>query len=218
MNAVEYDCVFVSVEYRTGPEAKFPKGMEDMAAVVRHVHANAESLGINKERIVLWGTSMGTSHALGAAKILAAAGEADLVKVLILKEPVIYGKALDVPDEELNEDEKKNHVKIIYSNVFTYNADDKEKQLAERDPSIMVGRMSDEEVAKLPMSIVITSEFDWSQRDALVFADRLKSAGRLLELGNTASAIQGFENIMENPISIEFRAQMKEALHHYTKN
>jgi acetyl esterase/lipase len=56
--------VVASVAYRLSGEAKFPAQLQDVNAAVRWVKAQAPSLGIDPNRIVLWGASAGAQISL----------------------------------------------------------------------------------------------------------------------------------------------------------
>lgn len=51
--------VAVTIDYRLSPEATFPAAVHDCKAAVRFLRANAEQLGIDPERIGVWGHSAG---------------------------------------------------------------------------------------------------------------------------------------------------------------
>lgn len=60
----------LSVDYALSPEAKFPRAIEEVAAVVRHVAQHGAGLGLDPARIVLGGDSAGGNLALGTALML----------------------------------------------------------------------------------------------------------------------------------------------------
>jgi acetyl esterase/lipase len=61
--------VVANIEYRLGPAAKYPAGVQDCSLAVRWVRANAKRLGLDPQRIGAWGGSAG-GHLVG---LLAAA-------------------------------------------------------------------------------------------------------------------------------------------------
>src|SRR5579864_3132113 len=63
------EAVIVSVDYRMGPEHRFPAAVEDSMAALEWVHANATSLGADPERLGVHGDSAGANLAAVVAII-----------------------------------------------------------------------------------------------------------------------------------------------------
>ena len=66
--AREADCLVIFVEYRLAPKHPFPAGFDDCHAALRWASANAETLGIDKGRLVVGGDSAGGGLAAGVAQ------------------------------------------------------------------------------------------------------------------------------------------------------
>jgi acetyl esterase/lipase len=75
-------CAVVAVDYRMGPEHRFPAAVEDAVAAVRWVSANARSLAVDAGRLVVAGESAGGNLAAVAAIALRDSGPAIAMQVL----------------------------------------------------------------------------------------------------------------------------------------
>lgn len=66
--------LLVSVDYRMGPEHRFPAAVEDSFAALRWVHAHAASIGADANRLAVGGDSAGANLAAVAAIMARDAG------------------------------------------------------------------------------------------------------------------------------------------------
>ncbi|MCU4677291.1 alpha/beta hydrolase [Catenovulum sp. 2E275] len=86
--AEQHDCTVVVVEYRLAPETAFPGSLEDNYAALSYMYRNAAELGIDKNKIVIMGSSAGGGHA--AMLAIAARDRAEIpVKHQILIYPML---------------------------------------------------------------------------------------------------------------------------------
>jgi acetyl esterase/lipase len=75
MLAADLGCVVASVDYRLAPETRFPGALEDGYAALAWLHAEAETLGVDRARIAIGGESAGASHAARLAILARDRGE-----------------------------------------------------------------------------------------------------------------------------------------------
>jgi acetyl esterase len=89
-------CAVVSVDYRLAPENKFPRAVDDAYASTAWVAANAQTLGIDPNRIAVGGDSAGGNLAAVVCLMARDAGGKPSVKFQLLIYPVTDA-AMDTP-------------------------------------------------------------------------------------------------------------------------
>ena len=173
--ALKSNVVIFNVDYRRPPETKCPNNILDFYEVLKYVVNNSENLGIDVSRIAISGESGGGYICFGTMVLLAQKNESDIVKLAMPIIPMV--------DDD----------SFLYSNPFTYMggasiimrrmwkiiADDLEEQ--KNNPLLFPGKASDEILENMPPTIIWEAEFDLFLNETTRLANRLKSAGRLLE-------------------------------------
>ena len=175
--AVECGVVVFNVDYRLAPETRCPNNIKDYYEVVKYVHKNAKALGIDSSKIVIGGESGGGYICLGSAVLLAQRNESHLVKLAIPS--IAMTDDYHFSDSgPMTEEEKQNTA--VAKKIWQLIAADFETQ--KNDPLLFPGKASDQLLEKFPPTIIEESEFDMFITETTRLANRLRRAGRLLEL------------------------------------
>ncbi len=162
-------CAVVSVDYRMGPEHRFPAAVDDCIAATYWIARNAGSLGIDATRMAVGGDSAGGN--LAAVVSIAARDAGDLPIALQL---LIY-PATDMrrgaPSHTTN-----GQGYMLTSDTMTYfhdhYIDDPKHDLDWRASPLL-----HDDLSKLPPAFVITAGFDPLRDEGLQYAHKLSEAG-----------------------------------------
>merc|ERR1711892_237069 len=165
--------VVFNVDYRLAPETLCPNNVLDFYHSIKYIVANAEKLGIDPKRIAIAGESGGGYVCAGAMVKLAQENESHLVKLAILS------SYHDGPMNGMTQHEKESNG--MMKSIWKVIAGTEEIEDKFDDPLLFPGDANDDILAKMPPTIVWESEFNLYITENFRFANRLRSAGRLLE-------------------------------------
>jgi acetyl esterase/lipase len=167
--------VGVSVEYRLAPETSYPGPLEDCYAALRWTYDHAHKLGIDKERIGIYGLSAGGGLAAALALLARDRGEVPLAFVLLdcpmlderQRTQSINAEGLYVWGSGSNEFGWRSYLGALYGSdeVPAYAA---------------AARAAD--LAGLPPTCVIVGSIDGFRDEDIDYAQRLNQAGVPCEL------------------------------------
>jgi acetyl esterase len=202
-------CAVVSVDYRMGPEHRFPAAVDDSLAATRWVHANAASLQLDPKRLAVGGDSAGGN--LAAVVALTARDSGDLP---ILFQLLIY-PATDQrrgwPSHQTN-----GQGYLLTSDSITYfhdhYIDDPKHDLDWRASPLL-----HQDHGQLPPAFVLIAGYDPLRDEGLAYAQKLTEAGSRAALVNFERQIHGFITmgrvIDEAHVAVQLcAAQLREAL------
>jgi acetyl esterase/lipase len=167
--------VGVSVEYRLAPETPYPGPLDDCYAALRWTYDNAAELGIDNDRLGVYGLSAGGGLAAGLALLARDRGEVPLAFVLLdcpmlddrQQTPSIESEGLYVWGHASNEFGWRSYLGDLYGSddIPPYAAAAREAELA-----------------GLPPTCVIVGSIDGFRDEDIDYAQRLNQAGVPCEL------------------------------------
>lgn len=177
-------CAVVSVDYRMGPEHRFPAAVDDVVAATRHVRDHGAALGVDPKRLAIGGDSAGGNLAAVACLVLREAGEA-LPAFQLLIYPATDMRAV-APSHTTRGDGYLLTRDSIAWYRGQYIADP--AQWADWRASPLLAQSH----AGLPPALVLTAGFDPLCDEGAQYADALSAAGVPAQLVCFERQIHGF--------------------------
>lgn len=182
-NAAE--CIIVAVDYRLGPEHKFPAGVEDAFAATQWVGEHAAELNADPSRIAVGGDSAGGYLAAVVAQLARDKGGPKLVFQLL-----VY-PGVDVTRQRFPSYTENGEGYFLVDKTIVWFQDHYAgANFNEKDP--LVSPLWAEDLEGLPPALVITAEFDPLRDEGKAYADRLKEAGVPVTYTNYDGMIHAF--------------------------
>lgn len=164
-------CAVVAVDYRMGPENRFPAAVDDSFAATRWVHDNAKSLGLDPKRMAVGGDSAGGNLAAVVSVLARDAGDLPLQFQLLIypATDMRRGSASHISNGEgyLLTNDTMEYFQGHY-------VADKSQYLDPRASPLLNGNL-----ANLPPAFVMTAGYDPLRDEGLAYADALSVAGNL---------------------------------------
>lgn len=177
-------CAVVAVDYRLGPEHRFPAAVDDAHAAVRWVRAQAAALGLDGLRLAIGGDSAGGNLAAVTAIAMRLAGEAP-ARLQLLIYPATDMRAV-APSHTAN---AKGYVLTSDTIAYFrghYIADP--AQWADWRASPLLA----EDLSHLPPALVLTAGFDPLRDEGRQYADAQSAAGVATQYVCFERQIHGF--------------------------
>jgi len=161
--------VVVSVDYRMGPEHRFPAAVDDCLAATRWVRHDASELGVDPSRLAVGGDSAGANLAAVVA-ILAR----DAVDLPIAYQLLIY-PATDMRRRHASHTTNGRGYLLTTETISYYH--DHYIADAAHDLDWRASPLLHADLGRLPPALVLTAGFDPLRDEGLEYADRLVAAG-----------------------------------------
>ena len=174
--AFNFNIVVFNVEYRLAPETKYPNNAKDFYECVKFISTNAPELGIDSAQIAISGMSGGGYICLAAMILMAQNDESHMVKLGIPETPMCSAYCFS-DTKSMSKEERENS--CVMKRVWRLLANDLSND--SNDPALFPDTAKDKLLMKMSPTIIISGEFDIFLTETTRFANRLRSAGRLLE-------------------------------------
>ena len=202
--------VVVSVDYRLAPENPFPAGLEDCYASLVWVHENAAGLGIDPERIGVFGQSAGGG--LSAALTLMArdkGGPAFCFQYLGM--PELDDRLRTVSMREFTDTPMWRRSNAVLS--WRYYLGAAYKPGGDDVPVYAApARARTDQLKGLPPTYISAMEFDPLRDEGLLYALRLMEAGVPVEVHAFPGTFHGSALVRHAAVSQRQNAEMLEVL------
>ena len=162
-------CAVVAVDYRMGPEHRFPAAVDDCLAATRWVSRHAAALGLDAARLAVGGDSAGGN----LAAVVAIAGR-DAGDLPIAWQLLVY-PATDMRRGHASHASNGRGYLLEAETIGYYHdnyIDDDADDLDWRASPLLHGDLSG-----LPRALLLTAGFDPLRDEGLAYADALTAAG-----------------------------------------
>src|SRR5215472_912362 len=183
------EALVVSVDYRMGPEHKFPAAVDDSFAALKWVHANAKHLGADPDRIGVHGDSAGANLAAVVALKARDAGGPRLRLQSLVYPVADYGLVGDSYAKYAQGYGLLTRESMVwFRNHYLRSPKDAEDWRASPIKAPSFGGVAP--------AIVITAECDVLHDDGERYAEALRRAGATVEYKDYPGMINGFFGMM----------------------
>ncbi len=181
------DAVVFNIDYSLAPEKPFPNGLNDIYNAIRHIYENADSYGIDRNKIAVAGDSAGGNYSAVVAlkardeKLPLLAAQILIYPAVVLGAEAAEGYSFREEEFVLSEEEKS----VIAPMLGLGRPGD-----ISRDPMIScylpevsevknpyVSPMLAESHADLPKALIAVAEFDGLRLQGEFYAGMLQKAG-----------------------------------------
>ena len=170
--ANEIDAVVVSVDYRMGPEDRFPAAVDDSFAALTWAHAEAAAIGGDPERLVVAGDSAGGNLAAIVAQMARTSGPRLRFQLLVYP----------VTDYEFTSSSMEENAEGYYltRDMMRWFFDRYLNGPAEADDP-RVSPLRNPDLTGLPPAFVLTMEYDPLRDQGVAYGDAMRNAGNHVE-------------------------------------
>ena len=178
-------CVVASIDYRMGPEHKFPAAFDDGVAATAWLAANAAEIGADPSRLAVGGDSAGGNLAAAVAIAARDAGGPALCHQLLVYPLVDYRC-----DSQSYETFATGYG-VLEAETMQWFREHYLRSAADADDWRASPLLADS-LADLPPALVFTAECDVLHDEGVAYARALAAAGNAVEHIEASGMIHGF--------------------------
>jgi acetyl esterase len=177
-------CAVVAVDYRMGPEHRFPAAVDDCVAATRWVAANATALGVDATRLAVGGDSAGGNLAAVVAIAAREAGGPPIAWQLLIYPATDQRRV--APSHTTN---AQGYLLTADSMRYYHDhyIDDPRHDLDWRASPLLAPDLS-----RLPPALVLVAGYDPLRDEGVQYAQRLTESGVRTSLVSFERQIHGF--------------------------
>jgi acetyl esterase len=203
-------CAVLAVDYRMGPEHRFPAAVDDALAATRWVRANAASLQLDASRMAVGGDSAGGNLAAVVAIAARDAGDLPIAFQLLIYPATDMRRG--APSHQSN-----GQGYLLTSDTITYFHDHYIDD-ARHDLDWRASPLLHPDLSRLPPAFILTAGYDPLRDEGLQYAQALTEAGSKAALVCFERQIHGFitmgKVLDEANVAVSLCAsQLRQALH-----
>jgi len=192
--AQEGRCKVIYVRYRLAPKHPFPVPQEDCYAALCWVHAHAQELGVDPDRIGVGGDSAGGTLSVTACMMARDRGAAVRPLFQLLVYPWLDGRNSSDSYRRFTDTPMWNST-LSQKVTPIINPDPASIPLAYRSP------VEAESHANLPPAYIEVAEFDCLHDDGVLYAKLLRDEGIEVEFHESKGTMHGFDTVFHAPTS-----------------
>jgi len=192
--AQEGRCKVIYVRYRLAPKHPFPVPQEDCYAALCWVHAHAQELGVDPDRIGVGGDSAGGTLSVTACMMARDRGAAVRPLFQLLVYPWLDGRNSSDSYRRFTDTPMWNS-SLSQKVTPIINPDPASIPLAYRSP------VEAESHANLPPAYIEVAEFDCLHDDGVLYAKLLRDEGIEVEFHESKGTMHGFDTVFHAPTS-----------------
>jgi len=204
LTAIGTGAVVVSVDYRLAPEHPYPAGLHDCYVALRYLHAEADALGVDPERVALIGASAGGGLAAATA-LLARDRGGPAVCFQLLQIPELDDR-LQTPSMQTFVDSPMWNRPLAVQSWQAYLG----PLYGSDDVPAYAAPARAEDLSGLPPAYISTAENDPLRDEGITYAQRLLQAGVSVELHQFPGTFHG--SALVTAAAVSKRAQRESAL------